>query len=565
MEQSTENSVALACTNCYDDNNNNFVPIEYHDRSTHSHHGRASVTQTIINMAKTCAGTGCLALPFAASQGGILLHCFGLLIVGVWNVITVQRLCQCYDLVMGDPSSIDTTAATDDKSLRQGEMSILLQSNNSSCNSTVTDDSRPSYNSTQQADDAVEGGCTAGRSMNDNIHIEEHPPKGTTTLVKLAWYALGRVGANVLDVVMVAYLLGVILTYVNAMRSFLADTRFTTGLGFVDSFILVAIMGPLSVVPHTGHLAQASAMGLLVLLATFLVIAWYGFVVGPDSVADGEQNNNWHVLTGDNLSALTTTTIPSVHPPATSLWFPKNGLAGASQWFGCVVFGFGIAPLTFSFREAMHEPRRLVPSTWMAMALVSVSYIVIGVGLLYPFPDIKGDVLHELPTTGWLPTATRLAMMLVVLVTAPLLIVPCGELLEGKLAGWSFHHETESSDYDHATQQPHKSWRLKALVRWSLCLVCAAISCFVPGFVNVLSFVGCCCVAVVGFCLPPFLHIILSVKKNARHLPTSRSRIQILMEQLMDPSLWMDVALLVWGLLATAISTYYTFREISSS
>ena len=198
----------------------------------------------------------------------------------------------------------------------------------------------------------------------------------------------------------------------------------------------------------------------------------------------------------------------------------------------------------------MAEPSLLVPATKWAMLLVAVSYIVIGAGLLYPFPDIDGDVLHELPSTGFIPTTTRIAMVLVVLVTAPLLIVPCGELLEGKFVG-SVCHQLE----------PEKAWRLKAIVRWGICLVCASISVFVPGFVNVLSFVGCLCVACVGFVIPPFLHLILSLKANrGRH----ESGGSISCEELLAPSIWVDVALLLWGLLATIVGTFYTFQEVSS-
>jgi len=314
--------------------------------------------------------------------------------------------------------------------------------------------------------------------------------------------------------------------------------------------------GPLSVVPHTGRLAKASAMGLLVLLATFLVIAWYGFL-DPTVNSDGiDQGDTWHVLTGD----ASMTTIPATAAQkeltdgsASSIWLPIDGVAGVSNWFGIVAFGFGVPPLTFNFRQAMEEPQHLVRATWWAMLIVAGSYIAIG-AFWALFPDIDGDVLHELPSIGWIPTLTRLSMVLVVLVTAPLLIVPCGELLEGKLVRLCPHNEDNHED---EYRKSPGDWRLKAAVRWSICLVCAAISTFVPGFVNVLSFVGCCCVAVVGFCVPPLLHLILSLQKANRH--------QRLLESSLAVSLAYDLALFLWGLLATAVSTIYTFREISSA
>jgi hypothetical protein len=359
--------------------------------------GSASVTQTITNMSKTCMGTGCLALPFAAKQGGILLHVFGLAGIGLWNVIMVQRLCLCYNIISDEqqqqqqqqtPDGItmsleDGSAAWNvlsnqqRQSLRGSEEETLplKRLGTSLTNSCGESSSRCSYQSLLS-----EAPSPADESnwKNSDNHLSERsntverstrtsPPEGAATLTKLTWYALGSWGANTMDVIMVLYLLGVVVTYMNAMRSFLSDTCFTTGVGFLDSIVLVALMGPLSVVPHTGHLAKASAMGLMVLFATFAVIAWYGFLVSGES-------SSWHVLTGDEASLEMTTSATSHnndHPIAPSVetmndfWFPHNGIQGVSVWFGCIVFGFGIVPLTFNFREAMKEPHKLVrPATW---------------------------------------------------------------------------------------------------------------------------------------------------------------------------------------------------------
>lgn len=529
------------------------------------HCSHASVSQTAINMAKTCMGTGCLALPFAAKQGGILLHVFGLLAVGIWNVITVQRLEMCYHLVI-EPCSHD--AGREETTMDLHDERLPLKQ--SSRTAFASEDSMQSYQSLPQE------GAIETDDNNPHNNNNDGPPKGTTTLVRLAWYALGPWGANLLDAFMVLYLVGVIVTYINAMRSFLSDTFLTSGIGFVDSFGLVAVMAPLVVVPHTGKLARISAMGLLVLLATFVVIAWYGFfsLVPPDDASTGHKDV-WHVLTGD---------ASATHAPTTTreerafteivdscIWLPQQGIAGVSQWFGIAVFGFGVAPLAFNFRQGMREPQHLVKATWWALLSVSGAYIVIGLGLLYPFPHIDGDLLTALPPNGPLPTLTRLAMVVVVLVTAPLLIVPCGEIVEGKIMGSLLQQQAgqcnreerateEEEEYHHHMLPPSTEWRLNAGVRWSICLVCAAISTFVPGFVNVLSFVGCCCVAVVGFCVPPFLHLILSLKK-ARSWSHSQP---LVLGTSSRYSVLFDLALLVWGLLATGVSTVYTFKEVSS-
>ena len=61
--------------------------------------GSASVSETVINIAKTCMGTGTLALPYAARQGGLLLHVLGLIAIGAWNLYSVERLLHCLELM----------------------------------------------------------------------------------------------------------------------------------------------------------------------------------------------------------------------------------------------------------------------------------------------------------------------------------------------------------------------------------------------------------------------------------------------------------------------------------
>jgi amino acid permease len=564
-------------------------------------HHHASLSQTITNMAKTCMGTGCLALPFAAQQGGILLHVVGLLGLGIWNVVTVQKLISCHDIILKlqqqqqqqqqqqraatfvshtnatgslHKNKIATDDHNDDDNSYDGDVDdermplrISVATKDVTASFTSSSSSKTVYydscDSLPQLDDAFP---TTTETDNDNPSLRSAPPKGMTTLVQLAWYALGPWGANLLDIIMAIYFVGVIVTYLNAMRSFLRDTPLTTGMGSLDSLLLVAIMGSLSVVPHTGHLAKASAMGLFVLVITFGIIAGYGFVVEPSQEEkDDMQSSSWHVLTtGDqqhNYNYDPPPATPKIHAhdewTENSIWFPHQGLVGVSQWFGICVFGFGIVPLAFGFREAMAEPQHLVPATWWAMILVASSYVIVGIGLLIPYPTMDGDVLHELPSFGWVPTMTRIAMVLVVLVTAPLLIVPCGELLEGKFAAFAHHHHHAHHDDSSGDEWNFHTtkWHIKAMVRWSICLVCAGISTFVPGFVNVLSFVGCCCVAVVGFCVPPFLHLILSARYNHHH-PNEKPLA-------CSSSVIMDIGLLLWGLVATVVSTVYTFWELS--
>lgn len=47
-------------------------------------------------------GTGTLALPYAARQGGVLLHVLGLIAIGAWNLYSVERLLDCLELLPVD-------------------------------------------------------------------------------------------------------------------------------------------------------------------------------------------------------------------------------------------------------------------------------------------------------------------------------------------------------------------------------------------------------------------------------------------------------------------------------
>jgi len=408
------------------------------------HAGHATFIENVLNQAKTCMGTGTLALPFAARQGGLVLHFFGLLGIAGWNIYSTDRLLRSH---------------------------VLLPNNSS----------RPP------------------------------PPEGTSELGKVAFYAMGKRGLVMLDIALTFLLSGIIVAYIDAIVSFLGSTPVTIGSPKLDALLVAVIVAVLSNVPDLGYLAKLSAMGLSILLLTFVIIATYGD------------------YSGFSLN-----------------WWPKNGMSGVSRWFGCNVFGFGTVPFTYNLRDSMEEPHRMLASHSVAMLFVAGSYIILGSGMLLIYPDVDGDILQELPTSGLLPTAVRLAMTVVVLATAPLIVVPCGELFEGIL----FHEEEASPG-------------VRVGVRLSICVLCATISLGVPAFVDVLSFVGCCCVAVVSFIVPPLLHIFLTSGESTNDLPVKNSdTADASRPSLLDFNriFWVDVAMLCWGVVATVISTTFTFQ-----
>jgi amino acid permease len=434
--------------------------------------GNASFRQTVINLMKFCMGTGCLVLPFAAQEGGIVLFCAGLLAIAAWNMYAVQRLVLCLQYV---PNEV--VAAVAGKAVA------------ASCNT---------HPGQAEVDDEDHAGDRWEDLVEDHSYTISHkierlppPPQGTSTLGMVAWYAFGPVGLQALDIMMIMLLLGVITAYFAAIITFLADTPLTMG-PFLDAVFTAIVMATISLVPSIGFLSHASAIGLVVLLGAFLVMAAYGI---SESFSQSDTS--------------------ALSPSSLALW--PESIAAVSRWFGCVVFGFGIPPLTYSFQSSMQEPSRLVPAAVRGLTLVAVAYIIAGVGLYALYPKLTGEILHELPRVGVLPILTRLAMVMVLWMSGPLLIVPCGQLLEGK---W----QTDK----------------RVAVRFGICAVAVLVAVALPSFVQVLSFVGCACVAMVSFCMPPLLHLRLSAWTADR------------------TTILLDGFMLAWGLTATVISTFYS-------
>jgi amino acid permease len=424
--------------------------------------GTASCKNVAINLAKTAAGTGILALPFACQRGGLLLFVFGTIIIAMWNVFSLSKLCDC--------------------------LALLLE---------------------------VE------HVPSSKFFQRPPPPAGTATLGKIAYYALGATGLVVLDIMLLLLLSGIVIAYEVAILSFSKGTPFTTRNNLLDAMILAVMLVPLCLVEDLSSLSKLSRLGLIVLALTMLVIAGYGVSGYGERRINSSDLNTFH-------------------------WLPCDGIAGVSDWFGCVVFGFGIVPLTFNFRDAMAQPEFLPKTSMVSMLLVAAAYIVTGVVLLHLYPDIHDDVLSELPG-GWLATVARLAMIVVVMATAPLLVVPCAEIVEGKI---------------HNDGQIHPTSQL--LARSGISLTTVAISVTLPGFVTVLAFVGCFSVALVSFCVPPLLHWILlrqiyQAKDQLRNYDPSTHNPRFIYPFW---DLLLDTVSFGIGVVTTVITTFITLEKI---
>ena len=447
-----------------------------------------------------------MALPFACQQGGWLLFVCGLVGIGAWNTYSIQRLILCLQLI---PSDEDYETEIHIDGIRFESKTFLSRRNE--------------LERIQQQQLSPSTSSAAPFSI--------PPPHNTSTLGRVAWYAFGRAGLQCLDISMLFLLFGIIVAYVAGSISFLADTPLSLG-SLLDGFLAASIMATISMVPHLGHLSWVSATGLLILFGTFVVLAGYGILqtlLVEDESSNQHQQYSHHPHHHEPSSP--SSTLFSFLPASIPLL--PTSISGVSHWFGIVVFSFGVAPLTYNFQCSMKQPERMMQATTIAVSVTTAVYILLGMGMLLLYPHLTGDILHELPyNKGVVPVATRLAMVGVCILTAPLLVVPCSELVESKwnIAASHKHHRT--------------------LVRFGICWASVLVAVVMPGFVQVLALVGCLCVGWVGFCLPPLFHLRLSALAAGDYVSHQTTA-------------WVvDTVLLTWGVAATVLSTAYTFQRV---
>ena len=107
-----------------------------------------------------------------------------------------------------------------------------------------------------------------------------------------------------------------------------------------------------------------------------------------------------------------------------NLW--PESLSAASSWFGIVVFGYGVVPFIFTFKESMAKPSYIGLSTKIGLGIAYVFYLFASNGIRILFlhkRSFDGDVLQALPDSP-ISLVVRLLMVFVVAVTAPLIAVP---------------------------------------------------------------------------------------------------------------------------------------------
>ena len=467
------------------------------DEGRRRHEG-SSVIQTALNMTKLCMGTGTLALPYAAEKGGLLFNMIGLALIAVWNYYCANCVLRCRDYCLPPPPRI---MRGDSDSARQQQIYGAIENNET--NEYMQHDNRKRLPEGSTSYGSIEG---HERLQRDN---RKPPPEGTTSYATVAWYAAGPAGLMAVDLFMLLLSVMLIIAYEVAMTSFIDDIPITTGSRKIDIIIPSVIVALLSCSPDVSFLSKFSIVGLLALALSFSVIVYHGLVE-------------------NGLTGLQSTL---------NLW--PSDLTDACSWFGIVVFGYGIVPFILNFQEAMTTPKHIGPAMKMGLILVYFAYIIISSGiriLFSPSHSFDGDVLQALPTNSWIALIVRLLMTFVISVTAPLIVVPCGEMIEGKLGV--------------GKNELYK----RIVIRVLLCVLCTGVSAYAPGFVHIVSFIGCFCVSIVGFVLPPLFCIQLRHNKTRDMLNSS-----------MDLRSYCDVFALLIGIITTILTSTMTFSELRRS
>lgn len=209
----------------------------------------------------------------------------------------------------------------------------------------------------------------------------------------------------------------------------------------------------------------------------------------------------------------------------------------------------------------MAEPRHITLSLRAGLLLVYVGYVFISNGLRVLFSPsyvFDGDALRAMPPGHASSYLVRILMTLVLSVTAPLIVIPFGELVEGKI--WTATADDAAAADDGGKQRRRSSMRRRVFIRVPFCLACMAVSEFVPdGFVHLVSFIGCFCGGATGLVLPPLFCLWLSRGgRTGRNDATNPRR----GGDVDEAAFLCDVVALCLGIAATSITSFMTFHVL---
>lgn len=335
----------------------------------------------------------------------------------------------------------------------------------------------------------------------------------------LAQMACGRPGEVLVKVAVGMTLFGCAISYLVAAIDLALSAIGGGGGGgerFMGCCFSLLVVLPLSLRPFS-FLAYTSVAGLLALSLAFVGVIVYGTAAASSSAR----------LDSPNLFA----TSPG----------------GLAEFFGVASFCFGVPPLAFPIEGSMRRPERFPSAMWWSMAGVALLYIITAETVAILYPAVPSNVLFALPMNSPLATAARLLVALVCLLSYPLAMVPLAgsvEMAAVAAAEKAPDPETTPLRGGRAAETGTRiaGLRLRAvLVRIALVLASGVCATVVPCFGVVISFIGAFSVALVGFVLPPLLHLCL--------VPSLHRRTYCI-----------DLALLILGTVATIVSSFITLK-----
>lgn len=347
----------------------------------------SSQKQASVNIIKMCIGSGTLAMPYAASQGGILFHVIGLALITKWNLYSVDRMLSSKLLISQRYDFYKQNLPMD-----SNDVMII--------NMTAS--------KARQQNDTLEEITNNEHQYRSNSVMFEKESKSTFS--NIAYMAFGPIGVHMVDTAMTILMIGIILAYEDAILGFMQETPLKSDNPRVDALFMLLFIIPVLLLPNYESIAKVSALGTGLVCAVFGIIAVIGMLQNGFA---GVYTITWDALWPSSLSSL-------------------------SRWFGIAVFGYGVVPFTFSIQESMIHQSEFINSCNMSLWMVFLAYCVMGnvISIIF-MQNIKSDVLSALPQNGTVPTALRLLMAIVILTTLPLIIIPAGALVHEKIFGRS--------------------------------------------------------------------------------------------------------------------------------
>jgi hypothetical protein len=178
---------------------------KHHHHHHHDHSGNASVHESALNIAKTCLGTGTLALPFAASQGGYIFSTLGIAAISAWNLYCVDRMVKCKDLLPVSSSTQPNEKQGHDTSTQIGQDDGSDTDSQSYQNDNM--------HSSRQSLSCASGTLAMTLDLVGPNEEQLEMPEGTATFGKVVWHAIGPSGVHLFDVIMIILLFGIIIAY----------------------------------------------------------------------------------------------------------------------------------------------------------------------------------------------------------------------------------------------------------------------------------------------------------------------------------------------------------------